>query len=127
MQRGTEAFNRRDVEAVLEELHAEIEWRDGFQMLLGGEATTFHGHAGVRKLMREQADLFAEFAVEYSEARDVGDKLVAIGVLRVRGRQSGLPIESPVATVVEFRDGKGLRVRTFLDPDEALEFAGPVA
>lgn len=74
--------------------------------------------------MREQDEVFAEFAVEYSEARDVGDKLVAIGVLRARGKQSGAAMESPLATVVEFKDGKGIRVRTFLDPDEALESAG---
>ena len=124
MQRGTEAFNRRDVEAVLVELDAEIEWHDAFQVLLGGEATTFHGHTGFRELMREQDELFAEFAVEYSEAREVGDKLVAIGVLRARGKQSGVPIESPLATVVEFKNGKGIRVRTYLDPDEAVEAAG---
>jgi ketosteroid isomerase-like protein len=123
-RRATEAFNRLDVEAVLEELDAEIEWQDAFQVLLGGEATTVHGHAGVRELMREQDELFAEFAVEYSEARDVGDKLVAIGVLRARGKQSGAAIESSLATVVEFKDGKGIRVRTFLDPNEALESAG---
>jgi hypothetical protein len=54
MQRGTEAFNRRDVEGMIEELDPEIEWKDGFQVLLGGEATTFHGHDGVRDLIREQ-------------------------------------------------------------------------
>ena len=124
MQRGTEAFNRRDVEAALVELDAEIEWHDAFQVLLGGEATTFHGHAGFRELMREQDELFAEFAVEYSEAREVGNSLVAIGVLRARGKQSGVPIESPLATVVEFKNGKGIRVRTYLDPDEAVEAAG---
>jgi hypothetical protein len=87
MQRATGGFRRRDVEAVLEDLDAEIELQDAFQMLLGGEAPTVHGHVGVRELIREQDELLAEFAVEYSEARDVGDKLVAIGALRARGKQ----------------------------------------
>jgi hypothetical protein len=99
MQRATGGFRRRDVEAVLEDLDAEIELQDAFQMLLGGEAPTVHGHVGVRELIREQDELLAEFAVEYSEARDVGDKLVAIGALRARGKQSGTAIESPLATV----------------------------
>jgi ketosteroid isomerase-like protein len=124
MQRGTAAFNRRDVEGVLEEVDAEIEWQDAFQVLLGGEATTVYGHEGVRDLMREQDEVFAELAVEYSEARYVGDKLVTIGVLRTRGKQSGAATESPLATVVEFKDGKGVRIRTYLDPNEALEAAG---
>jgi ketosteroid isomerase-like protein len=54
----------------------------------------------------------------------VGDKLVTIGVLRTRGKQSGAATESPLATVVEFKDGKGVRIRTYLDPNEALEAAG---
>jgi ketosteroid isomerase-like protein len=124
MQRGTASFNRRDVEGVLEEVDAEIEWQDAFQVLLGGEATTVYGHEGVRDLMREQDEVFAELAVEYSEARYVGDKLVTIGVLRTRGKQSGAATESPLATVVEFKDGKGVRIRTYLDPNEALEAAG---
>ena len=124
MQRGTEAFNRRDVEAALEELDAGIEWKDAFQVLLGGEATTYHGHDGIRDLIREQDELFVEFDAEYSDIRDRGDKMVAIGVLRTRGRASGAATESPVATVVEFKGKKAIRVRTYLDPAEALEAAG---
>ena len=47
MQRGTEAFNRRDVEWLIEELDAEIEWTDALlQVLLGGDEQTYHGHEG---------------------------------------------------------------------------------
>jgi ketosteroid isomerase-like protein len=98
--------------------------KDAFQILLGGEATTVHGHEGVRELIREQDELFVEFAVEYSEIRDGTDKMVAIGVLRTRGKESGAATESPLATVVEFKGAKAIRVRTYLDPDEALAAAG---
>ena len=124
LQRGTEAFNRRDAEGMIEELDAEIEWKDGIQVLLGGKEQTFHGHEGVRDLVREQDELFSEFSTEYSEVREQGGKVVAIGVFRTRGRRSGVPMESPLATVIEFKGAKAVRIRTYLDPDEALEAAG---
>ena len=49
-------------------------------MLLGGEEQTYHGHEGVRDLMREQDKLFSEFSTEYSEVRERGDKMVAVGI-----------------------------------------------
>jgi hypothetical protein len=33
-------------------------------------------------------------------------------------------IESPHAAVVEFKNGKGILIRTYLDPNEALEAVG---
>jgi ketosteroid isomerase-like protein len=125
MQRGTEAFNRRDAEGVIEELDAEIEWTDTLlQLLLGGGEQTYHGHEGVRDLMRMQDELFSEFITEHSEVRELGDKMVGVGIWRTRGRSSGVPMETPVATLIEFKGAKAIRVRTYLNPDEGLEAAG---
>jgi ketosteroid isomerase-like protein len=125
VQRGTEAFNRRDAEGMIEELDAEIEWTDALlQVLLGGEEQTYRGHEGVRDLMRQQDQLFSEFSTEYSEVRQRGDKIVAVGIWRTRGRSSGVPMETPVATLIEFKGAKAIRLRTYLDPDEGLEAAG---
>jgi ketosteroid isomerase-like protein len=58
------------------------------------------------------------------EIRDLGDRTVAIGHVRARGAASEAEIEAAHATVVEFKNGKGIRIRTYLDPKEALEAAG---
>jgi ketosteroid isomerase-like protein len=123
-RRGVEAYNRRDVQAVLEVLDLDLEWHDALQVMLGGQATTVRGHEGVRGLMREHFEVFAELETEFSDVRDLGDQLVATGVIRARGRESEVEIESPFGAVVGFRNGKAIRVRTFLDPSEALEAAG---
>jgi ketosteroid isomerase-like protein len=123
-RRGVEAFNRRDVQAVLEVLDLDIEWHDIFEVMLGGQATKVRGHEGVRGLMRDQGEVFAVLETEYSDVRDLGDELVATGAVRARGRESGVETESPLGAVVEFRNGKAIRVRTFLDHGEALEAAG---
>jgi len=44
--------------------------------------------------------------------------------MRVRGRVSGVAIESPVSIVADFRNGKAIRFRSFLDRRDALEAAG---
>ena len=50
--------------------------------------------------------------------------MVAIGRVRGRGKASEAEIESPHGTVVEFKNGKGILIRTYLDPNEALEAVG---
>ena len=69
-------------------------------------------------------ETLSEFQAEYPEIRDLGDRTVAIGRVRARGKASEAEIESPHGTVVEFKNGEGIRIRTYLDPKVALEAAG---
>jgi hypothetical protein len=48
--------------------------------------TVFRGHDGVRRMIGDLYETFAEIHIEMSEFRDLGDGLVAIG--RTRNRQS---------------------------------------
>jgi ketosteroid isomerase-like protein len=123
-RRIADAYNRRDVEAMVEELHPEIEWQPLPQVLLGGEATLYRGREEVRKGIRELDEDFAELQTEQSEFRDLGEAIVAIGHLKGAGRESGVETESAIAWLVEFRDGKAVSVREYLDPAEALEAPG---
>ena len=123
-RRNIEALNRRDVEAVLAEVHPDIEWNMPLQRLLGGEAAVYHGHEGVREYFRDMDEAFAEIQVDYPDIRDLGNRVLAIGSFSARGKKSEVPIESPLGAVVDMRDGKATRVRTYLDPTEALEAAG---
>ncbi|HEX2358925.1 MAG TPA: nuclear transport factor 2 family protein [Solirubrobacterales bacterium] len=63
-RRIADAYNRRDVEAMVEELHPEIEWQPLPQVLLGGEATLYRGREEVRKGIRELDEDFAELQTE---------------------------------------------------------------
>jgi ketosteroid isomerase-like protein len=121
---GLDAFNRRDVEALLEELDPEVVWYPALPVLVGGEATVYRGHDGVREMLRDLCLAFAETHVELSEIRDLGDRLVAIGRTRARGKESGAETESPWGGIAEHKDGRAIRIRTYLDPKEALEAAG---
>ena len=84
----------------------------------------YRGHQGVREGIRDLEEAFAEIQAEQSEVRDLGERVIAIGHLRGRGKESGALTESALAWIVEFRSGKVIRVREYLDPEEALEAAG---
>ena len=59
VRRVSDAYNRRDVGAMLDELHPEIEWHPWLQIQFGGEATVYRGHQGVRKGIRELEEAFS--------------------------------------------------------------------
>jgi ketosteroid isomerase-like protein len=124
LKRANEAGNRRDIEALLEELDPEVEWHPSMQALLGGGQPVYRGHGGVRAMFRDFYDAFAEIHLEFSEIRDLGDRIVAIGHLRTRGKGSGAETESPWGGVSEYKNGKLIRIRTYLDRNQALKAAG---
>jgi ketosteroid isomerase-like protein len=107
-----------------EELDADVEWHSAVLGSLRGEATVHRGHDGVREMLRDLYEAFGEFQVELSEIRDLGDRIVGIGRWIARGEESGVETTQPHAAVVDFKNGKAIRVRSYLDPKEALAPAG---
>jgi len=73
--------------------------------------------------VREVDEALADVRAECAEIRDLGERIVAVGQLRGRGRSSGAVAQTRIGWVVDFVDGKVVRMRDYLDPDEALEAA----
>ena len=121
-KRGWDAGDRRDLEALLALLDAEVEWHAALPML-GGDAV-YRGHDGIRAFFTEVWEVLGDTSFNFPDIRDAGDKVVALGHFRARGVASGVATETPFAYVVEFKKGKVARVRSYLDPNEALEAAG---
>jgi ketosteroid isomerase-like protein len=124
LRRAVEAYNSRDVEALLADAHPDIEWHPAILKMLSGKDTVYRGHEGVRQLMRDIDDTLAEIHVDFPEVRDLGNQVLAVGRIQTRGKASGVLTEAPVGYVADFRNGKFARVRTYLDPAEALKAAG---
>ena len=123
-KRVAEASNRRDIESELELLDRAVEWRPAFPVFLGGETKVYRGHDGIREMFREFYDVLDEIHVEYSDIRELGDQIIGIGRLQIRGGSSGIATESPFAVITDLRNGKAIRVRAYLDPEEALHEVG---
>ena len=124
VKRGFEAVSRLDGEAMLETMDPEVEFRPRFQVMLGGEAMVYWGHEGVREAYRDPYGALDWIKPEIWEIRDLGDRIVALGRLRVRGKESGAEAESAAGWVVDIKNDKAVRVIEYLDPAEALEAAG---
>jgi ketosteroid isomerase-like protein len=120
-----EAANHQDVEAFLAHCDPEVEWpRPAILMSVGGEAKVYRGHEGVREVLEDVFDVFAELHLEISEIRDLEDRIVAIGRLRPRGAGSGAETVAELGYIVDFKNHKAVRLQTYLDRDEALRAAG---
>jgi ketosteroid isomerase-like protein len=123
-ERAVAAYNRRDVDAFVEEFDPEAEWYSLTQVMFGGEQSLYRGHRGIRDGVRDIDEALADMQVECAEIRDLGEKLVVIGRVHGHGRTSGVELDSPINWLVDFRDGKVMRMRDYLDRGNALEAAG---
>ena len=123
-KRASEAGTRFDTDALTAELDPDVEWYPALQALVEGGAPVYRGHEGIREMFRDFEGVISENHMEFPDIRDLGDRVVALGIFRNRFKASGAEIESPIAYVVDFKSGKIVLVRTFLDHNQALEAAG---
>jgi hypothetical protein len=78
-KRAMDAFNRGDVEAFLEENDPDVVMHLSLPAMFGGESTLYRGHDEWRAFYGDLTEAFAEFRIEISEIRDLGERTVAIG------------------------------------------------
>ena len=125
VQEGTRLFKGTDDEAtvrfVIEHTHPDFEVRSRFAEVQG---MTYHGPDGVRQWLRDIRANFDRFETRFSDVRDLGDRVLALGVLHLRGKGSGVEMEQPVGNVWELRDGKATRMHFYGSHSDALEAVG---
>jgi ketosteroid isomerase-like protein len=120
VRRLAEAIGRGDVATVLAEMHPEIVLEPHRSVTEGA----FIGHDGLRAFMADTAETFELFVPELSDLRDLGDRVLVIGSIRLRGRGSGIEMTVPVAAIFELRDGLVVRFKDYVEPRIAFEAAG---
>jgi ketosteroid isomerase-like protein len=120
--RTYEAFNRGDLDSVLCLFDSDVEAHDPPEM---PDAAVHRGLDAVRRDWEQTFAAFEEFAIAIEECRDLGDERLLLFLrYRGRGRGSGATVEASMAHVVTIRHGKVLRLRQFLDRQNALEAVG---
>jgi ketosteroid isomerase-like protein len=104
-----------------DQIHPDAEILDRGLM----EGRLLRGREGARRLFREIDEQFDEWTLTMEEWRDAGDYVVALGQVRMHGRESGITFDQPAGWLAEIRDGQIVRLENFLDdPKDALEAAG---
>ena len=123
MVRGwIEAYNRRDIEGLLELSDPDIEFRSIFAGIESGGA--FRGSAGVYEYFAAIEDAYESFQVLPTEFLDAGAAVVFPAQAVWAGRGSGASDTTRIAVAVWLRKAKVMRVETFTDRAEALEATG---
>ena len=123
VRRAGDAWNSGGIEALLEFYPEDVVWYPfpDAPESAGG----FHGHDGIRDVMRGWNDSFDEYSVATDELREHGDKVVGLGAISGRIRGSDVPVRQPMGTIAwDFRGGKIGKTRFFPSWEEALEAVG---
>lgn len=115
-----DAVNRSDLDWLLGHADEELE----FIPLRAATEGAFHGPEGLRRYIEDTQESFDVFEVSLSDVRAVGDKVVGMGTVRLRGRGSGIETEVTTAAVVMVRGGRLLHFKDYGDRKQALEAAG---
>ena len=121
-QRGIAALNARGVDAVIELCDPEVEWIavPGFLP----DAEDFNGREGVRAWFAKVGEALGLIDWQALEIIDAGDRLFVALKINAAGRASGIEGEFLLFQSWTLRDGKLVRLESYLSRDEALEAAG---
>lgn len=115
-------YNRRDLATIQSGVTDDAEL---FTFTEGrAEGRPFVGPQGVREWLESDAEAWEEITVEAHDLRDLGDRVLAIGRIKGKGRGSGVELDSPAAWLFEFRGTQVSYMRGYLNLAEALDAAG---
>jgi ketosteroid isomerase-like protein len=114
VQRSYEAFARDDLDAVLADMHPEIEWHQAQGLPHGG---FYRGVDEVRRNIFDPLDeeWWDEFTAEPDEFLDAGSEIVVLGRYRGVAKQTGKELDVPFVHVWSVEADKAVRFRQFLD------------
>ena len=123
VRRTYDAFHRGDVDAMLAEIHPEVEWC--VDSAIPGAVQVYRGHEGLRKYLAEAQEPFEEIRFELEDFIEAGEnRVILVATIHVRGKLSGAESDLRGYELFTLRDGKLVRREVFFDRDEALRAAG---
>jgi ketosteroid isomerase-like protein len=121
---GTEAYNRRDREALFATADPDVEFNQIGQPVGVDTEDRYHGHEGVRRYFAAIDEAWETNRLEPQEVIDFGDRYLVLHRLRNRGRGSGAEVEQEMGLFLTYSRGMLVRADYYWSRDEALEAAG---
>jgi ketosteroid isomerase-like protein len=91
----------------------------------GAEGNAYRGYDGLRAWAADSEAAFDELRTTPEKFRDLDDdRVLMLGHVFARGRESGVVVESQIAFLNTLRGGRIIHAKGFLNWDQALEAAG---
>jgi len=100
---------------ILEHLDPQIEWRPALV-----DPASYHGHDGVRAWASASRRAWKSVTVVLASLREVDGCVIASGRMSALDHGGDQVVDSEIACVAEFRDGRVVRAASFLSDDDAL-------
>jgi ketosteroid isomerase-like protein len=120
VRRWIDAYNRRDLDGLLELTDRDIEFRS----VLVRIEPVFRGHEGIHVYFEALGEAYDAHDLLPSEFIDAGAAVVVIEHVDWRGKESGAEGRSHNAPVMWLMAGKVFRIETFENRAQALEAVG---
>jgi hypothetical protein len=120
-RKGIEAWNQRDADLWLTYASPEIEWIPAGPAAV--EQAVYSGYDDAARGLAAVWDTWEVFEFVEGEMRDLGDSVLWLGHVKMRGGSSHIELDQEFALHSVVRDGKLIRVKAFLSWQEALDEA----
>jgi ketosteroid isomerase-like protein len=114
-----DAFRRRDLDAWLGYLDAEVEFTSLVLELEG----TYRGHEGARSWWENIVAVFPDWSPQLVDAREIGDRILVQVRAEGRGTGSGIQLERDSWQIARVEDGRIKSWNFYRSEQEALEAA----
>ena len=115
---GIAALNRGDADGIAATLDPDVELVP-LRAVLDG--SVYRGHEGMRRWLADIAEDWTEYELTLEDVRELWPgRVLVLATMRMRGRASGVTLDSPAAWLCDMRAGKVARIRFFADSEAAL-------
>jgi ketosteroid isomerase-like protein len=120
-RRASEAWNQRDLDWMREHVTTDFEFVPAVAATVEGGSVK--GVEGMIHFLAEMDESWEAFRIEPEGFRLVGESVVSHGRVIAKGRGSGLELDQPIGSVMQFEGERIARMQSYLDPAEALAAA----
>jgi ketosteroid isomerase-like protein len=123
---ASEAYNRRDLDAVLIGCDPDLEYLPGRNWVESGLVEPcYRGLAGYREYVAATSEVWGgENYIKPTEVIDLGDRFLLLATVPMRAQGSGVELTEAFAYVATVEDGMVVRLQEYYDHAEALESVG---
>jgi ketosteroid isomerase-like protein len=121
VRRAIDAFNRGDVEAMLE-LGDAKDFEYDWSRSLGPNSGVYRGMEGFMEFVSDQWSTFDDVRLEAHEFISRGGHVVVTTTVHTRGRE-GIPVSANSVHLYTFEDGRLVRITLYQEREEALAAA----
>ncbi len=111
------ALNHGDITGTLEVLADDARWVEHSEL---PEAGSYRGRETIRRFLENFLDSWDRFEQDIEDVQTEDGCVLLFIRLVARGKGSGVDVQSRYAHLWTMRDGVGVRVDAYYDPDQAL-------